>query len=347
MSNINATKVLSGLKAEGVTIGVRSLAKYMASNCVLVTPHIGRARGYIPMTDSAYGIDLSNFTEEGGAFYQTRVSQSHLNFIPPEDEAELATIEKRLRRAVELRSLTDGFMPMSAYDDLREEFLKNRSDYFNKRDEIVQKWSALTTDFEFGLDEMLKGVQIPQTAREELKKRFLSQVPSIREYQSSFSMTLHVRAFPAEEAAIPEGLSSSIAADIKSTWSDEVVQTALLSIENLIGQGWSRLVAAMRQYEKGASIRNSSIVQIEKFGSDLLWKNVFKNPILARLSSELKGISSMNEDDQADIMEGAIGYIYAYAKDVRINLDMKKCPYDQAQLDAMSYVAFSQAKKGA
>ena len=103
----------------------------------------------------------------------------------------------------------------------------------------------------------------------------------------------------------------------------------------------------MRQYEKGASIRNSSIVQIEKFGSDLLWKNVFKNPILARLSSELKGISSMNEDDQADIMEGAIGYIYAYAKDVRINLDMKKCPYDQAQLDAMSYVAFSQAKKGA
>ena len=78
-----------------------------------------------------------------------------------------------------------------------------------------------------------------------------------------------------------------------------------------------------------------------------LWKNVFKNPILARLSSELKGISSMNEDDQADIMEGAIGYIYAYAKDVRINLDMKKCPYDQAQLDAMSYVAFSQAKKGA
>ena len=55
----------------------------------------------------------------------------------------------------------------------------------------------------------------------------------------------------------------------------------------------------------------------------------------------------MNEDDQADIMEGAIGYIYAYAKDVRINLDMKKCPYDQAQLDAMSYVAFSQAKKGA
>ena len=76
-------------------------------------------------------------------------------------------------------------------------------------------------------------------------------------------------------------------------------------------------------------------------------KEDFKNPILARLSSELKGISSMNEDDQADIMEGAIGYIYAYAKDVRINLDMKKCPYDQAQLDAMSYVAFSQAKKGA
>ena len=347
MSNVNATKILSGLEAEGIAVGVRSLAKYMSSNCVLVTPHIGRARGYIPMTDSAYGIDLSKFTEEGGAFYRTRVSQSHLNFIPPEDEAALATIEKRLRRAVDLRSLTDGFMPMSAYDDLKEEFLKNRADYFAKRDEIVQKWDALIADFEIGLDEMLKGIQITQTAREELKKRFLSQVPSIREYQTSFSMTLHVRAFPAEATAIPEGLSSSIAADVKNTWSEEVVQTALLSIENLIGQGWSKLLAAMRQYLKGASIRNASIVQMEKFGSDLRWKNVFKNPILTRLSDELKGISSMNEDDQADVMEGAIAYIYAYAKDVRINLDMKNCPYNQEQLDAMGYVASSQAKKGA
>lgn len=350
MSNMNAKKALSGLATEkGISVSVRSLAKYMSSNCVLVTPHIGRGRGYIPMTESAYGIDLAQFTDEGGDFYRSRVSKSHLNFIPPEDEAALATIEKRLRRAVDLRSLTDGFMPMDAYDDLKEEFVKNRDDYYAKRDEICLKWDVLIASFEIGVDEMLKGIQITQTAREELKQCFMQQIPSLERYRNSFSMSLHVRAFPAEGSAIPEGLNSSIAADITETWSEEVVQTALLSIENVIGEGWSMLLSNMRQYLKGASIRDASIAKLEKFSSDLKWKNVFKNPILSRLSAELKGISSLDGDDQADLMEGAISYIYAYAKDVGIDLDMKNCPYTKEQLDSMGYVASSQAaeKKGA
>ena len=334
MSNMNAKKVLSGLATEkGISVSVRSLAKYMSSNCVLVTPHIGRGRGYIPMTESAYGIDLAQFTDEGGDFYRSRVSKSHLNFIPPEDEAALATIEKRLRRAVDLRSLTDGFMPMDAYDDLKEEFVKNRDDYYAKRDEICLKWDVLIAGFE----------------REELKQCLMQQIPSLERYRNSFSMSLHVRAFPAEGSAIPEGLNSSIAADITETWSEEVVQTALLSIENVIGEGWSMLLSNMRQYLKGVSIRDASIAKLEKFSSDLKWKNVFKNPILSRLSTELKGISSLDGDDQADLMEGAISYIYAYAKDVGIDLDMKNCPYTKEQLDSMGYVASSQAaeKKGA
>lgn len=345
---MNAKKALAGLAAEGVSLSVRSLADYMASNCVLVTPHVGRARCFIPMTDSAYGIDLSQFTEEGGAFYKTRVSQSHLTFIPPEDEAALSTIEKRLRRAVDIRSLTDGFMPMSAYEELKQDFQKNRDDYFAKRDEICLKWGILTASFEIGVDEMLKGIQMPQTARDSLKTHFMSQVPRMEKYRSSFTMSLHVRAFPAEASAVPEGINSSIAADIRNTWTDEVVQTAMLSIEKTIGQGWSKLLSAMKQYLKSASIRDTSISALEKFASELSWKNVFKSPILTQLGAELKGVSIKNTEDQSDLIEGAIGYIYAYAKEINLDLDMKHCPYDLRQLDAMSYVAASQAqKKGA
>lgn len=345
---MNAKKALAGLAAEGVSLSVRSLADYMASNCVLVTPHVGRARCFIPMTDSAYGIDLSQFTEEGGAFYKTRVSQSHLTFIPPEDEAALSTIEKRLRRAVDIRSLTDGFMPMSAYEELKQDFQKNRDDYFAKRDEICLKWGILTASFEIGVDEMLKGIQMPQTARDSLKTHFMSQVPRMEKYRSSFTMSLHVRAFPAEASAVPEGINSSIAADIRNTWKDEVVQTAMLSIEKTIGQGWSKLLSAMKQYLRSASIRDASISALERFASELSWKNVFKSPILTQLGAELKGITIKDTEDQSDLIEGAIGYIYAYAKEINLDLDTKHCPYDQSQLDAMSYVAASQAqKKGA
>jgi len=347
-TNINVRKALAGLEADGISLRVRSLADYMASNCVLVTPHVGRSRGYIPMPDSAYGLDLSQFTEEGGAFYKTRVSQSHLTFIPPEDESALGAIEKRLRRAVELKSITDGFMPMSAYDDLKKEFEKNRAAYFDKRDEICQKWEILVSSFELGVNAMLQGINMPQTARNALKELFLSQIPDKKTYRDSFTMDLHVRAFPAEGSAVPAGLNSSIAADVKKTWSDEVVQTAMLSIEKTIGQVWSKLLSAMRQYLKNDTIRESSINALENFVSELSWKNVFKNPILTQLNAEIKGISFLKTDEQANLIEGAIGYVYAYAKDINLDLDLSKSPYDQDQLESLGFVSASLAqKKGA
>ena len=160
-------------------------------------------------------------------------------------------------------------------------------------------------------------------------------------------MTLHVRAFPAESSAIPEGLDSSISADIKESWSEEVVQTALLSIENAVGLGWSKLNSAMRQYLKDSTIRSGTISTLAKFANELSWKNVFKNPLLSQLSGELKGLATQDVETQAEVIETAIGYVYEYAKDVRIDLNMDDCPYKQAELDSMGYVSASQAKKGA
>jgi len=344
---VHTKKILAGLQADGINVSVRSLAKYMASNGVLVRPFIGRARCYIPMPDSAYGIDLKQFSEEGGTFYKQRVSQSHLNFIPPDDECALNVWEKRLRRAVEVRSLSDGFMPISAYDSLKEEFETIRKNYFQKRDEIAQKWDLLTASFTVGVEEMLKGIPMSDSARETLQRAFIAQIPSAQKYRDSFSMTLRVHAFPAENTAVPDGLSSSIAADVQATWSEEVVSTAILSVEKAVGDGWNRMLNAIRQYIKGASIRSSSLESLDKFGRDLEWKNVFRNPLLTRLSGELKGITSLDAEEQVDVIESAIAYTYAYAKEVRIELDMDKSPYTAAQLDAMEYVAESQMKKGA
>lgn len=344
----NAKKVLEGLKGDNIEVTVRSLAKYMSSNGVLVKPYIGRARCYIPMPSSVYGVDPSKFSEEGGSFYRSRVSQSHLTFIPPEDDLALSALEKRLRRAVEYRALSDGFMPVSAYDSLKEEFQRIRKEYFEKRDEIIQNWEFLTAGFTLGIEEMLKGITILTNAqRESLTEVFLSQIPKAHEYRESFAMNLRVHAFPAESAAIPEGLNSSITADVQSTWSEEVVQTAILSIEKTIGEGWSKMLGAMRQYTNGASIRQNTISGLQKFAEDLKWKNVFKNPLLTHLHTELKGLSASDAATQAEAIESAVAYTYEYAKETGIDLDMEKSPYSMQELEAIGFVAVSQMKKGA
>lgn len=342
--NKNIETMLEGLKADNVEVTeVGSLARYMSANGVLVKPYIGRMRAYIPMPSSVYGINPDTFSEEGGAFYKTRVSQSHLTFIPPEDDLALCALEKKLRRAVEIRSLSEGFMPMTAYDSLKERFQNIRAEYLQKRDEIVGKWDFLVASFTIGVEGMLKDIPaLSDHQRDTLLKVFLSQIPKKKEYQDSFKMNLRVHAFPAETAAVPEGLSASIAADVEGTWAEEVVQTAILSIEKTIGDGWSKMLSAMRQYIKGHSIRQSSIENIQRFAKELSWKNVFKNPLLTHLMNELGNLYSAEGDSQADVIESCIAYTYEYAKETHLQLDLDKSPYKPADLESMGYVARSQ-----
>ena len=50
-------ELLKGLQGEGISLSVRNLAKYMAGTGVLVEPHIGRQRGYIPLSEKTWGFN--------------------------------------------------------------------------------------------------------------------------------------------------------------------------------------------------------------------------------------------------------------------------------------------------
>lgn len=337
----NQMKLLEGLSGENITVTIRSLAKYMASNGVIVTVTVGRARGYIPMPGKAYGIDLDAFSEKGSTFFSERVSQSHINFIPPEDEAAFANIEKRLRRAVEVRTLADGFMPTTAYDDLKKEFADTRALYFAKRDEVLAKWDSLVASFKEGAEEMLAGIRIPNAMQEALLKEFLGKVPDKDYYKASFVMGLKVKAFPAEAGNLP-GLNSSIEADMRESWKEDVVSTAILSIEQQVGEGWEKMMGAMRQYVKGNAIKSSSIVAIQNFAKQLEWKNVFRNPLLCRLNSSLANLQTLSAESQAMAIEEALTYTYGYAKEAHLDLDFNKCPYRTQDLENMLQLSMGQ-----
>lgn len=331
--NTNTQILLEGLKGEGISVTVGSLAKYMASSGVLVRPFVGRASGRIPLSSKIYGIDLEQFTEAGSSFYKSRVTQGYINFVPKEDEAALSTLEQRLRRAVERKSLAEDFMPMSAYDSLKEEFEEIRREYFRKRDEIIDKWGTLVTQFMDGAQEMLDGIRLPDTMRTQFLGEFRNQIPHMNRYRDSFKMTLRVHAFPAE-GNIPEGLNGSVEADLKETWEEDVVTTAILSIEKQVGLGWSRCTSGIRQYISGGGIHARTLAAIENFAQELTWKNVFHNPILSQLQTILKGFSGMSTDEQATAIEEGAFLIYGYAKNTGLHLSMKDCPYTKEQLEA-------------
>ena len=337
----NQEKLLEGLTGAGISVSVGSLAKYIASNGVLVRPYVGRSRCYIPMPAAAYGLDLTELSEGGSAFYKERVSQGRLSLIPKEDEDQLGAIEKRLRRAVQTRTLTDLFMPVSEYETLKDEFESLRTDYYDKRDDIVAKWPRLVADFEDGAREMLDGIRMPQELRKKLLDDFMAQVPSGDEYRASFDINLKVTAFPATNEV--EGLADSIAADVTDTWKESVVSTAILSIEKMVGEGWSKMTKAMTAYTRTRTIPTVTINSMSKFGKDVERKNVFRNPLLNEMGKSLKKLSELTVEDAAQVIEDAVVQTYGYAKEARLNLDWTNSPYTKAQLEAMFQLMESEA----
>ena len=336
MADVNQKKLLEGIGGKGIEVGIRSLAKFMACAGVLVTPHVGRMRGYVSLPGSVYGVKPEKMSESGSAFYNERVSQGHLNFIPRDDEAYLATLEKRLRRAVENYSVSDGFMPMKAYDNLKSDFEDIRTAYFDKKDEIISRWDTLLTDFENGASEMLQGMRLGKRMKEQVLKEFLAEVPSRIEYAQSFKMNLRVHAFPSELNEELAGLQSSLAADVLDTWKEDVVSTAILSIERQIGIGWEKMLSAMRQYIKDNAIKGSTINTLLKYADEMSWKNVFNNPAIADLSQALASLRSATVvEDKAVIIEDALVALYDYAKAARLELSWKGSPYSKQTLEDM------------
>jgi len=329
----NNEKLLEGLRGAGINVSVENLARYMASNGIIVDPSVGRRRGYVSLNEKAYGVDLEAMSEGGRDFYRGRVSQGHLNFIPPKDEASFGALEKRLRRAVERRTLADGFMPMSAYDSLKEEFEEVRADYFAKRDEVLDKWPLLVSEFKEGAKAMLDGIVMPDYQREQVLKSFLSEIPKIDDYRDSFTMALHVRAFPA--ACNQDGLNSSVAAAVQETWKDDVMTTAITAIESLIGTTWSKCISAVQQYIKRGTIKSNTIDSLARLIDELSWKNVFLNPVLTQLHDEMSKLRLMSEEAQAEAIEIAVATIYKYAMSAHLDLDFSDSPYSKAELEQM------------
>lgn len=333
MKKQNEKKLLGGVNlGEEIDLTVRSLAQFMAEEGVVVTPFVGRMRCNIPLPN--FGVHTDQMSVTGSRFYAENAGKGFLRFIPKADELELIRLESKLRRACEERVLADAFMPVSAYRSLQEEFSWIRQAYFEKGDEILTRWEELTQTFKNGVEEMLEGVDLGAEEKEQVKEAILSKIPEKESYKNSLQMRLKIRAFQGElrETNFEGDLSNNLT----ESWREDVVSTAVHSIEKQVEEGWNWVMKGLRRYLKELPIGTRVIEGLTDFREALKWKNVFSNPLLKELETMLAGLEQAADDaKKAYTMEQAAVAIWRYSKEANIVLPMEEIPYTEEMLDQM------------
>ena len=322
------------LLGPGISAKTGDLAEFTRQNLVKVEAHVGRNRGYIPMPAKQLGFKAEKLGANGKAFYDGHMQAGRLSLIPTKVEARFGCLEARLRNAIRHAEVCDGMIPIATYDMLKASYEDIRKEYLEARDEVVADWDTLVRDFQCGAEEMLGGVRMQKRAREQLYKVICAQIPSKENYERSFYMGLSVTAFPA--SAAPDGLSASVAADIERSWKDNVVGTALKSIELAIGEGFSMLGKAATAYAERGVIPSKTLDAMARYGSDMAWKNVFQNPALSMLARRMKAVgTAVGTEAKEVIIEEGLLDMWGYAKQMGLSLELSVTPFTEDVLDTM------------
>ena len=331
---------IQSLVGPGISVAPADLAAYTAQNTVRVKAHIGRNRGIVPMPVKQFGLKEQKLGQAGQAFYSGHFQAGRLSLIPIADEQRFGRLEARLRNAITRAEVFEGLIPVTAYPSIKQEFQDVRDEYMAAKDDVLSRWTSLVDEFKAGAEEMLNGVRMQKRVREQYYQTIISAIPSKSAYENSFFMELEVTAFPA--VAVPEGLNASIAADIEKSVKDSAFTTALKVIETSIGEGFSLLGKAANAFSDRGMIAPKTLDAMERYGADIVWKNVFRNPALDAVSRKISAISKAGSMDGKEMLvEEAIIDLWQYGRDNGLCLDAGCTPFTTDVLDMILQVRLS------
>lgn len=337
MCKPNQKKLLEGLAGKGIELNARALARYTAENGVLVNVHCSRKRGHIGLPPKMLGIQPEKWKDDSQEFFQEHINLGRLTLIPKEKEALLSSLEGKARSLVEKASANGNYVPLVAYEELREDFEEVRKQYFNAVEQVAQEWDSITENFKSGVRQMVEsrcGKKVLKRDRERLIANILSAIPSESEYRSYADLTLEVRAFPTT-GVTTEGLAPDLQDALNATWKDDVVANAIKGIEAGIGEIFSLCCSIMATYTKAGKIHGRSTNALNRIAVRAKKLNVFANPMLESLASRLENVGDLDDSDVADRVEDCLLDAVQYAQATGINLDMSKCGYSEDQLNDM------------
>lgn len=335
---MNVKELLRGLEGPGVELNTRYLARFTAENGILVTVSCGRKRGRISLPPPLLGLRPEKWSATSKEFFAGHVNMGQLTLVPKEKEEKLNHLDSRVRYLAQSYSLDDGtYMPLAVYSDFRDEFTEIRSEYMNCIEEVAQSWEVIRGEFIKGVTELVesRGKRVVlKRDREKMLKSIISSIPNATDYRNSAYMTLKVRAFPTTGVTV-EGLGPDIEDSVNKTWREDVVANAVKCIETSIGKVFAQACKTAKIYAKTQKMDTRSVNTLLRTATQVKKLNIFANPMLETLGNRLSQLSDKTDEEMEELIEESILDTVEYANATGINLDIKECPFTEAQISDM------------
>lgn len=334
---MNQKELLKGLEGKGIVLNTRSLARFTADNGVLCELHCGRKRGHFSLPTKLMGLRVDKWNEQNREFFDQHIKMGSLAMIPPEMEKKLNHLDAQVRYLLADYSINGSYVPLAVFGEFKEKFDEIREDYLKTIDEVAQNWDEIRENFINGATALVEARgkrTILKRDREAIIKNLKASIPSAADYRSSAYMGLDVRAFPTT-GVTTEGLAPDLQDCLNQTWRDDVVSNAIKAIETTLGQIFVQTCSTAKVFVKAGKMDTRSVNTLEKVAARVKKMNIFANPILDELGTRLSNLSNLSDDEINTEVEEAILDVVEYAKKTGVNLDMKKCPFTEEQLDNM------------
>lgn len=338
MSNpVKLKTLLEGLSDKGIAIRVSTLARYTAENGVLVDITCGRSRGRFTLPPKLLGLAPEKWDEATKEFYGNHVAMGRLTMVPKELEDRLNQLDTRARRILRSHTVNGSYMPLSEFEEFKEEFEEVREEYFNTIKEVVDQWDKIRADFIAGVRNTVetRGKRtVLKRDREKMIKEIINAIPTAKQYESRAKMDVTVRAFPSTGGAAT-GLAPDLQGLVDKTWKDDVVANIVRSIEINLGEIFAKSCAIASNYAKTGKMETRSVNALSRVALRVKKMNVFANPLLEQLAASLSAVTVDDPEKAEWQVEESIVDAWDYARSTGISLDMDCCPFDEATLEKM------------
>lgn len=330
MINENITKLLGDVK-----VGIEDINKYITQQGVVVRVSVGGGRNSYHISPKIYGIKENKLTDEGKEFMDEHIRNGSIVFIPKNYEKKLRAIESKLKK--QLRELSVGydntFLPLTSYTEFKEYFDKCKSEYFQIRDELVERYSSMHERFITIAKQSLKDLEA-YNAENELQN-IINKLPNKEEFKNSFKMKITVSAFPTIENIdmFDENIQEDIMAMSKRD-TDDLVKDATVSV---INEGVMSLSSVIKNGSENDRIHQRVLYGLKNGIERMSTKNIFANQKLESMRDEMIELSKKENDDVDSIVEFAeriLANLYNYAIELKISNDinLKNCPFSKEKL---------------
>lgn len=329
--------LLSELNVDG-NVEVENLDKYLHKRGVIVKVHIGRMRGNIELSPKLLGLKM---TKEIRLFFSKYAKNGSISFLDKETVSELERIENRVRMKKVRMALGDdlSYMPLETYREFANYLEEQRSLYFAKRDEILDRWDQLRSIFMQELDDALKLLHSSEEAQK-IFQAVMRKYPTKDEFRDSFYMRASLKAFPVMENL--HLLDSELSEEVK----ESAIKENLRLVREMVGVCLNDIFGASNKVHEALTEKRK--IEPRTKGSVLnTIKVVKKNNVMnhRKVDMLVKKLQNLIETkelyDAIELAEEIMATSYGYAKELDLSLDIRdsNLPEDDLEVLYKAYVA--------